>query len=318
MEFQKDARELRKVYCESLIEAAKKDDRICIVEADLMGANGTKGFAAAFPERTFDVGIAESNMICVAAGLAASGKLPFANSFTPFATRRCFDQVAISVCYTGLNVRICGTDPGISAQLNGGTHMSLEDMAIMRTLPGLTIYEPVDETQLVAAFPQILAHEGPMYIRLFRSNCENVFGNVENYEFKLGKADVLKDGADVAIFCSGLMVTRSLQAADALAAKGISAAVINVHTLKPLDEECVLKYAEKCGSVVTAENHSVVGALGSAVAEVLAEKCPAVLRRIGVKDIFGEVGKLGYLEKRFGMTCDDIAAAAEDAIAAKK
>ena len=231
MEFQKDARELRKVYCESLIEAAKKDDRICIVEADLMGANGTKGFAAAFPERTFDVGIAESNMICVAAGLAASGKLPFANSFTPFATRRCFDQVAISVCYTGLNVRICGTDPGISAQLNGGTHMSLEDMAIMRTLPGLTIYEPVDETQLVAAFPQILAHEGPMYIRLFRSNCENVFGNVENYEFKLGKADVLKEGKDVTIIASGIMVKEALNAQAMLAEEGIDAEIINLHTI---------------------------------------------------------------------------------------
>ncbi len=318
MEFQKDAREMRKVYCEALIEAAKTDDRICLLEADLMGANGTKGFAAAYPERTFDVGIAEANMISIAAGLAANGKLPFANSFTAFSTRRAFDQVAISVAYTGLNVRIGGTDPGIAAQLNGGTHMSLEDMAIMRTLPGMTIYEPVDETQLCQAMPQIIAHNGPMYIRLFRSNAENVFGTVPGYRFTLGKADVLKDGADVVIFCTGLMVTRSLKAAELLAADGINAAVVNVHTLKPLDEDAVLSFAKKCGAVVTAENHSVIGALGSAVAETLSEKLPTPMRRIGVQDSFGEVGKLDYLEKRFHMTPADVAAAAKEAIALKK
>ena len=317
MKFEKDARELRKVYCESLIEYAKNDDRICLVEADLMGANGTKGFAAAYPERTFDVGIAEANMIGVAAGLAASGKLPFANSFTAFATRRCFDQVAISVCYTGLNVRIGGTDPGIAAQLNGGTHMSLEDMAIMRTLPNMTIFEPVDETQLVQAMPQIIAHNGPMYIRLLRSNADNVFGSVKDYKFDLHKADVLKGGKDVAIFCSGLMVARSLNAAEILAQQGIDAAVINVHTLKPLDCDTVLTYAKKCGAVVTAENHSVVGALGSAVAEVLAENHPTPMRRIGAKDRFGEVGKLDYLEKAMFMTPDDVANAAKEAIALK-
>lgn len=318
MEFEKDKRELRQAYVETLISMAEKDDRIVLVEADLMKANGTMPFKKVYPERTFDVGIAEANMMCVAAGLAASGKIPFANSFTPFATRRCFDQMAISVAYTKLNVKIGGTDPGISAQLNGGTHMSMEDAGIVRTLPNMTIYEPVDETQFVQAIPQIVAHDGPVYMRIFRTAAENVFGNMPGYKFTLGKADVLKDGKDVVIFCTGIMVTRALQAAEDLAAQGINAAVVNVHTLKPLDVATVAYFAKKCGCAVTAENHSVIGALGSAVAEALCENCPVPMRRIGVQDSFGEVGKLDYLLKRFKMTPADIADAAKAVIALKK
>lgn len=315
MKIELDSKEMRAVYTEGLIQLAKNDERIVLCESDLMGANGTKNFKKEFPERTFDVGIAEANMIGVAAGLAAGGKIPFANSFTPFATRRCHDQVTISCAYANLPVKIGGTDPGICAQLNGGTHMSVEDVAIMRAIPNMTIFEPVDAEQMRQAIPQIAYNGKPTYIRIHRTAANTVFG--PDYRFELGKADVLRDGTDTVIFCTGIMVIRALQAAEMLAEEGISAAVVNIHTVKPLDEKTVLEFAVKTRAVVTAENHSVVGALGGAVAEVLSEKCPTVMRRVGIKDRFGEVGNLAYLEKTMGMTPADIAAAAKEAIAAK-
>ena len=315
MKIELDSKEMRAVYTEGLIQLAKNDERIVLCESDLMGANGTKNFKKEFPERTFDVGIAEANMIGVAAGLAAGGKIPFANSFTPFATRRCLDQVTISCAYANLPVKIGGTDPGICAQLNGGTHMSVEDVALMRAIPNMTVFEPVDAEQMRQAIPQIAYNGKPTYIRIHRTAANTVFGL--DYRFELGKADVLRDGTDTVIFCTGIMVIRALEAAEMLAAEGISAAVVNVHTVKPLDEKTVLEFAAKTRAVVTAENHSVVGALGGAVAEVLSEKCPTVMRRVGIKDRFGEVGKLSYLEKIMGMTPADIAAAAKEAIAAK-
>lgn len=315
MKIELDSKEMRAVYTEGLIQLAKNDERIVLCESDLMGANGTKNFKKEFPERTFDVGIAEANMIGVAAGLAAGGKIPFANSFTPFATRRCLDQVTISCAYANLPVKIGGTDPGICAQLNGGTHMSVEDVALMRAIPNMTVFEPVDAEQMRQAIPQIAYNGKPTYIRIHRTAANTVFG--PDYRFELGKADVLRDGTDTVIFCTGIMVIRALEAAEMLAAEGISAAVVNVHTVKPLDEKTVLEFAAKTRAVVTAENHSVVGALGGAVAEVLSEKRPTVMRRVGIKDRFGEVGKLSYLEKIMGMTPADIAAAAKEAIAAK-
>ncbi|MBQ8898205.1 MAG: transketolase family protein [Clostridia bacterium] len=315
MKIELDTKEMRAVYTEGLIQLAKNDDRIVLCESDLMGANGTKNFKKEFPERTFDVGIAEANMIGVAAGLAAGGKIPFANSFTPFATRRCLDQVTISCAYANLPVKIGGTDPGICAQLNGGTHMSVEDVALMRAIPNMTVFEPVDAEQMRQAIPQIAYNGKPTYIRIHRTAANTVFG--PDYRFELGKADVLRDGTDTVIFCTGIMVIRALEAAEMLAAEGISAAVVNIHTVKPLDEKTVLEYAAKTRAVVTAENHSIVGALGGAVAEVLSEKCPTVMRRVGIKDRFGEVGKLSYLEKVMGMTPADIAAAAKEAVAAK-
>ena len=315
MTFKTDTTELRKVYCDGLIALAQQDERIVVLDADLMRANGTLPFQAAFAERTFDVGVAEANMIGVAAGLAACGKIPFANSFTAFATRRCFDQITISVAYAKLPVKICGTDAGLSAQMNGGTHMSLEDVSLMRSLPNMAIFEPTDETQLRQAMPQIAAYDGPMYIRLFRREVETIFD--ENYRFVLGKADTLKEGRDVVIFATGIMVWRSLEAAEQLAAMGIDAAVVNIHTLRPLDRDAVLTYAAQCGAVVTAENHSVTGGLGSAVCELLAENEPVPVERIGVRDSFGAVGKLGYLAKKFNMEPGDIVAAAKKAISRK-
>ena len=297
-----ESQEMRKVYCDTMIALAKEDPRIVDVEADLTGAHGMKPFKAAYPDRSFNVGIAEANMVGVAAGLSACGKIPFVHSFATFASRRCFDQIAISVCYAGLNVKIVGSDPGVGAELNGGTHMALEDMGIMRTLPGMTVFEPTDSVQLRKALPAIVEHEGPVYIRLFRRQAENVFD--DGYEFDLGKADLLR-------------VANALQAAETLAQEGVSARVLNIHTIKPIDADAVIKAASETGALVTAENHNVIGGLGSAVAEVLAEQRPTPLERIGVKDHFGQVGKAPYLMGVFGITAADIAKAARKAIARK-
>ncbi len=311
-----EAQEMRTVYCETMIALAKEDPRIVDVEADLTGAHGMKPFKAAYPERSFNVGIAEANMVGVAAGLSACGKIPFVHSFATFASRRCFDQIAISVCYAGLNVKIVGSDPGVGAELNGGTHMALEDMGIMRTLPGMTVFEPTDSVQLRKALPAVARHEGPVYIRLFRRKAEKVFD--DDYVFTLGKADLLRDGSDVTIIASGVCVANALQAAAMLAGEGVSARVLNMHTVKPVDAEAVLRAAEETGAVVTAENHSVIGGLGSAVAEVLAEGRPAPLERVGVKDHFGQVGKAPYLMGVFGIPPADIAKAARKALARKR
>ena len=310
-----ETRGLREVYSDLLIEYGKQDPRICAVDADLMNASSVLRFQAVFPERAINVGVAEANMISVAAGLSAMGKIPFTHSFTPFATRRCCDQVTLSVAYAGLNVKMVGSDPGITAELNGGTHMSTEDIAIMRNIPGMVVYEPVDGAQLRAAFPQILAHNGPVYIRLFRRQAENVFD--DDYEFDLGKADLLRDGSDVTLIASGVCVANAVQAAETLAQEGVSARVLNIHTIKPIDADAVIKAASETGALVTAENHNVIGGLGSAVAEVLAEQRPTPLERVGVKDHFGQVGKAPYLMGVFGITAADIAKAARKAIARK-
>ncbi len=307
---------LRETYVDMLIEAAENDERIVILEADLMKAAGTGRFKERFPGRTFNVGIAEANMIGCAAGMAAMGKIPFTHTFTPFSTRRVCDQVTLSVAYAGLNVKIMGSDPGVTAELNGGTHMSMEDVAIMRNIPGMTIFEPTDSAQLRAAFPQIVRHDGPVYIRLLRRAAVKVFE--EGCPFQLGKGICLRRGNDVTIAASGILTAEALEAADLLAAEGVSAEVLNIHTVKPLDEELLLESAGRTGCVVTAENHSVLNGLGSAVAECLCEHLPLPLRRIGVWDHFGEVGSTEYLKQKYGMKAADIAAAAKSAIAAKK
>lgn len=301
---------LRDTYVDLLLEYAQKDDRIVALDADLMAASSVKRFSQQMPGRAIDVGVAEANMIGVAAGLAAMGKMPFTHSFTAFASRRVCDQVTLSVAYAGLNVKMVGSDPGITAELNGGTHMSMEDVSIMRNIPGMTVYEPVDSAQLRAAFPQILAHDGPVYIRLLRRPAVRI--DSENDEFTLGKASLLREGGDVTILATGIMVAEALLAAEELAGQGISAEVLNVHTVKPFDEEAVLRSAMKTGAVVTAENASVIGGLGSAAAECLGENCPVPLRRVGVRDCFGEVGLTDYLKEKFGLTAKEIVRAAHE------
>ncbi len=315
MERVKEQKAMREAYSDLLLEYGAQDERICIVDADLMNAASTNRFQAQFPDRAIDAGVAEANMIGVAAGLAAMGKIPFTHSFTAFASRRCCDQVTLSVAYAGRNVKMVGSDPGISAELNGGTHMSMEDVAIMRTIPGMVVFEPVDGAQLRAAFPQILAHPGPVYLRLFRKQAWSVWP--ENMPFQLGKGAVLREGSGVSIFASGIMAAEALEAAEQLAAEGISAEVINLHTIKPLDAELVLASTGKTGCAVTAENASILGGLGSAVMECLSEAAPCPVQRVGVQDRFGEVGDMAYLQEALGLRATDIVQAARKAISQK-
>jgi len=271
-----DDREIRQTLAKALTELADKDDRIVVLDADLMSCHATKCFKEAHPDRFFNVGIAEQNMIGVAAGMATMGKIPFAYSFAPFATRRCYDQIFISVAYSGLNVKIVGSEPGVAAEANGGTHMPFEDMAIMRAIPKMVCFEPTDATMMEKALPQIVNHPSAEYVRMFRKKAAKIYD--ETLDFKLGKAIELKDGKDVTLMASGIMVERALQAADILAEQGISAEEVNVHTWKPIDVEAVKKAAAATGAIVTCENHNVYGGLGSAVAEVVERECPAPMQ----------------------------------------
>ena len=316
MELLNDKRGMRETYSDLLIEYGEKDDRICIVEADLMLAASTNRFRDRFPERAVDVGVAEANMVSVAAGMSAMGKIPFTHTFTPFATRRCCDQVTLSVAYAGLNVKMAGSDPGVTAELNGGTHMSMEDVSIMRNIPHMVVFEPVDAVQLRAIFPQILEYYGPVYIRLFRKAAKHIFD--EGTQFTLGKGSFVREGSDVSIFASGIMVAEALQAAEILKAEGISAEIINLHTIKPLDTEIILSSTAKTSCEVTAESGTIIGGLGSAVAECLIENAPCPMQRVGVKDRFGEVGEIDYLQDKLGLRAKNIVEAAHLAIKQKK
>lgn len=300
--------EMRQVFANELEKIMAQDERVICIDADLARANGTLGLRKKFPERAFDVGIAEQNMACMAAGLAAYGFIPFIGTFTPFATRRICDQVTVSIMFAKRNVKIVGSDPGISAELNGGTHMSFEDIGVMRSIPGMVIFEPVDGMQLAKAMPEIMKYEGAVYIRLFRKPAPVIFK--EGYEFNLFKADLISSGSDVSIFASGIMVSHAVRACEMLQAQGINAELINIHTIKPIDREAVIVSARKTRAVVTCENHNVIGGLNSAVCEVLSEECPVPVKAIGIHDHFGEVAKTDYLMKKYKMTAEDIVEAA--------
>jgi len=299
-------KEMRAVYAETLIELAAKDNRIMVVEADLMRASGTMPFRDAYPDRAVDVGVAEANLVGVAAGLAAEGKVPFAATFGCFASRRAFDQFFVSCAYAKLPVKLVGTDPGISAAYNGGTHMPFEDIGIMRTVPGLDIVEPSDPVSLKALVGALAASGKPGYLRLHRKVIEPIYGADET--FQLGKGKLLREGSDVLIVALGaILVPAAMAAAAALEAEGIHTAVIDALSAKPIDAELILAWARKTGAVVTAENHQLAGGFGSAVAELLAETGIARLARVGVQESFGEVGTQDYLAKRFGLTAEAIA-----------
>ncbi|HHW00283.1 MAG TPA: transketolase family protein [Clostridiaceae bacterium] len=308
--------EMRAVFASELDRMMESDERIVVIDSDLSKANGTLFLRNKYPERAFDVGVAEQNMASVAAGLASYGFIPFITSFCPFATRRICDQIAISIAYAKQNVKIVGTDPGISAELNGGTHMSMEDIGVVRSIPSMVIFEPVDAVQLKKSMPKIVEYDGPVYLRLFRKAQPQIFN--DDYEFDLFKADVIQEGKDVTIAASGIMLGESLRAGEILRQKGINAEIINVHTIKPIDSDTILKSVAKTGCIVTAENHNIIGGLRSAIAEVICEKCQVPLRSVGVEDIFGEVGTLEELKIRFGLTAENIAAKALEAVEAKK
>lgn len=306
---------MRDVYCKTLMELAEKNENIVVLDADLMNSMGMKPFKKTYPKRAFDVGIQEANMVGVAAGMSAVGLIPFAHSFGPFATRRCFDQIFVSCGYAKLNVKITGSDPGITAAFNGGTHMPFEDMGILRNVPNITIVEPVDTVMLKNVIEQIADKYGVFYTRLLRKNAVKIYE--EGSTFEIGRAVPLRDGNDVTIFASGIMVNEALIAAEELKKEGISARVLNMFTLKPLDKESVLKCAKETGAIVTAENHSIVNALGSAVAEVISENSPVPLERVGVQDKFGQVGPVDYLKEQYNLTYKDIISKVKKAIGRK-
>lgn len=307
--------EMRNAFCEALMKVAEKDERIYLVDADLMGAMGTKPFGKAFPERTIDCGIQEANMIGVAAGLSAEGKIPFAHTFAVFSSRRVCDQVYLSCAYAKQNVKVIGSDPGITAELNGGTHMAFEDLGIMRTIPEITIVEPTDIVMIRDLIEKIAYHPGVVYLRLVRRTCPEIYE--EGSHFEIGKANILRDGKDVTLIAMGFCVSGALEAAKMLEKDGISARVIDMFTLKPLDRQAVIDAARDTGAIVTCENHNIIGALGSAVAEVIAEEAPAKLVRVGAQDRFGQVGRRAFLAEEYGLTAQSIYEAAKAAIAKK-
>ena len=309
--------EIRQVLCAQLERMMAENENIVVIDADLSKCNGTFPLKEKFPERTFNVGIAEQNMAGVAAGLSSYGFIPFIGSFTPFASRRICDQIAISIAYAKQNVKIIGSDPGIAAEVNGGTHMSMEDVGVLRSIPNLVIYEVVDANQFQQALPQIVDYNGPVYIRRFRKVVDDIFTD-PNYQFDLFRADTLQEGTDVSIFCSGIMVQETMKANAMLQAEGIQADIVSVHTVKPIDREAIVASAKKTGAVVTAENHNVIGGLRSAVAEVLVEECPVPLRAVGVQDRFGQVGKMPYLKEDYKMRAEDIVSAVKEVMTLKK
>jgi transketolase len=295
---------MRETYCKTLMYIAAEDKRIVALDADLMKAIGMIPFMEKYPERTFNCGVQEANMMGVAAGLSATGKVPFAHTFGPFATRRCFDQIFVSVAYAKMNVRIVGSDPGVTAAYNGGTHMPFEDMGLMQLVPGAYVIEPTDSAMLEDVLRQSAEKYGVFYIRLLRKNAVKIYE--DGSRFDIGRGVLLRDGNDVSIIASGILVDEALKAAEQLESEGISARVVNLFTWKPIDDELVIKCARETGAIVTCENHNTVNGLGSAVCDVVCGDCPVPVEKIGVQDEFGEVGPEDYLRKRYRMSAEDI------------
>jgi len=300
----------RDSYGNALKALGAEFDNLVVLDADLAGATKTGTFMKAFPERHFDCGIAEANMICMAAGMSTAGLVPFASSFAMFAAGRAFEQVRNSIGYPHLNVKIGATHGGISVGEDGASHQCCEDIALMRSIPGMVVMSPADDVEAKAMVRAAYLHEGPVYMRFGRAAVPVI--HEEDMEFEIGKGEVLKDGADVAIIANGLMVAEALAAAETLAADGINAMVINMATIKPLDEELVLAVAKKCGKVITCEEHSIIGGLGEAVCAVLSEKLPTPVKRIGVNDEFGHSGPAAALLKQFGLCADHIVEVTKD------
>ena len=306
----------RESYGAALVELAEKYDFI-VMDADLAEATKTVKFKKAYPERFFDCGIAEGNMMSVAAGVATTGKPVFVSSFAMFAAGRAFEQVRNSIGYPHLNVKIGATHAGISVGEDGATHQCNEDIALMRTIPGMTIINPADGEEAKAAVEAAILHDGPVYMRFGRYAVPYLYDE-SNYKFELGKGITLAEGTDVTVVATGLMVHIALEARELLAKEGISAEVINIHTIKPLDTELLAASASKTGAVVTAEEHNIVGGLGGAVCEALSSVCPVPVLRVGVEDVYGRSGKVPALLEAYGLTAENIAAKAKAAIALKK
>ena len=300
----------RDSYGNALKALGAEFDNLVVLDADLAGATKTGTFKKAFPERHFDCGIAEANMICMAAGMSTAGLVPFASSFAMFAAGRAFEQVRNSIGYPHLNVKIGATHGGISVGEDGASHQCCEDFALMRSIPGMVVMSPADDVEAQAMVRAAYLHQGPVYMRFGRAAVPVI--HEEGMKFEIGKGEVLKEGTDVAIIANGLMVNEALVAAEELAADGINAMVINMATIKPLDEELVIAAAKKCGKIITCEEHSIIGGLGEAVCAVLAEKCPTPVKRIGVNDEFGHSGPAAALLKQFGLCSENVVKVAKE------
>jgi transketolase len=305
----------RDAYGQTLLELGRENSRVVVLDADLSGSTKTKPFSKEFPERFFNAGIAEANMTGMAAGLAAGGMIPFASTFAVFAAGRAFEQIRQSVAYPGLNVKIVATHGGITVGEDGGSHQSVEDLAIMRALPKMTVLCPADGPETAAAIRAAAAYNGPVYVRLGRGKVPVVFD--QDCDFTIGKGVTLRDGSDLTFITTGLMTAEALQAATILAEENVSARVVHLGTIKPLDVELVLKAARETGAVVTAEEHSVIGGLGGAVCEALAEGCPVPVERVGLRDEFGQSGTADELLAHYGLTAAHLVEAAERILARK-
>lgn len=305
----------REAYGNALAAIGAKNKNIVVLDADLSKSTKTDTFKKEFPDRFFNVGIAEQNLISVGAGLAAAGKIPFVSSFAMFATGRAFEQIRNAVCYPKLNVKVCATHAGITVGEDGATHQSLEDIACMRVLPNMTVVVPADEKETASVIEWAAQYQGPVYVRLGRAGVDDT--TPEGYQFKPGKSQELAQGTDVTIIACGALVGPAVAAGKSLAEAGISARVINMASIKPIDVEAIVKAAKETGAIVTAEEHNIIGGLGSAVAEVVAQEAPVPMNFVGVKDTFGESGTPKELMAKYGLTAEDIVAAAKDVITRK-
>jgi len=306
----------REAYGKALVKLSKSNENVVVLDADLSKSTKTADFKAVSPERFMNMGIAESNMMGVAAGLSTCGKIPFASTFAMFAAGRAFEQIRNSICYPRLNVKICATHAGLTVGEDGATHQSIEDISLMRSIPNMTVINPADAVETEAAILAVAEYNGPCYVRLGRL-AVSVINDAESYKFEIGKGITLTEGNDITIVATGIMVELALEAKEILSKEGINARVINIHTIKPIDKDLLIKAAKETKAIVTAEEHSVIGGLGSAVAEVVTEECPVPVLKVGIKDTFGESGKPNELLKVYGLTAEAIVEHSKKAISLK-
>lgn len=307
----------REAYGKALAELASLNENVVVLDADLSKSTKTADFKAVCPERFFNMGIAEGNMMGVAAGLSTCGKIPFVSTFAMFAAGRAFEQIRNSICYPKLNVKVCATHAGLTVGEDGASHQTVEDISLMRSIPNMVVISPADAVETEAAIKAIADYNGPCYVRLGRA-AVNVINDADTYKFEIGKGVVLSEGKDITIVATGIMVDAALEAKEILSKEGIATKVINIHTIKPMDSELIIEAAKETGSIVTVEEHSIIGGLGSAVSEVISEKYPVPVLKVGVKDVFGESGKPDELLKGYGLTADDVVNKVKEAIALKK
>ena len=305
----------REAYGKALVKLGQVNDKVVVLDADLSKSTKTNDFLKTFPDRFFNMGIAEQNLMGAACGLAAAGKIPFASSFAMFAAGRAFEIIRNSACYPKLNLKVCATHAGITVGEDGASHQSVEDIAIMRAIPNMTVIVPADGTETEKVIFEIAKYNGPVYVRLGRAAVPTIFD--DNYNFEIGKGTVVREGNDATIIACGIMVNEAIMAHEELKAQGINARVINMATIKPIDKDIIIAAAKETGAIVTAEEHSIIGGLGSAVSEVVGEECPVRVKKVGVKDVFGQSGNPKELLKHYGLTATDIVKSVKEAIEKK-